>query len=176
MKFSLIFALVALTAPLAHAYNSQSGVDPRNNTSGRRGNEIETKSVLKSATASASEALVPGIVVSYDTTAQDGYTVTRAVPQTLAGQNMLACVVLDTVATGDVSYHDCAVKGYTYVRYDATTYKIDAGIPVCVDAGGKVRGCARSGSVAENTANTGIIPLATKTDSGGALPVMLNLQ
>lgn len=176
MKIFLILALAVLLAPKAHAYSSPTGVDPRNNTSGRTGNEIETKSVLKSATAGSSQALVPGIVVSYDTTAQDGYTVTRAVPQTLAGQNLLACVVLDNVATGDLAYHPCISKGFTYVQYDGTTFKIDAGVPACVDAAGKVRGCARNGAAAENTANTGIIPLATHTDSGGALPVMLNLQ
>lgn len=178
-KFLLTLGLAALLAIPTHkaqAYNSAEGVDPKNATN-NLGQEIETKVTVKSATASASEALVPGLIVMYDQTANDGYTVTRAVSQNQRGLRTLACATLDTVASGDTQYHACITKGFAMVRYDGTQAgrPIEAGAPACVNASGVVTGCLLSNAV-EATANSGIVPLKSATDSGKALPVILNLR
>lgn len=187
MKKNLILILgLALLAPTltpeAHAYSSPAGADPDKSGIGtgagqNLSNDIETKAIKKSTTAGSSEALVAGLVVAYDQTALDGYTVTRAVTQDRLGLNTLACVTVDTVATGDTAYHQCITKGMVYVQFDGTqTGKpIEAGRPACVDASGKVRGCLLS-SALEATANTGIIPLESQTGSGTRLRVLLNLR
>ncbi len=177
-KFLILAGLALLAGSLtpdrAHAYSSPTGVDPRN-SEGNLGGDIETKQTVKSAVAGSSEALIAGLVVAYDGTADDGYTVTRAVAQTVVGQNRLACVTVDTVATGDTNYHRCITKGFARVRYRASTYAIEDGRPACVDADGYVRGCWLS--AAEATANTGIIPLEAKSSADGSdLKVMINLQ
>ncbi len=176
-KNFLILGLALLAAPnLAHAYSSPAAVDPINSISGFRGQEIETKSIVKSQTAGSSEALIAGLVVGYDATAKDGYTVTRAVPQTEVGQDTLACVTIESYASADSGYRPCITKGFALVRYDGSSdHPIIAGKHACVDAGGTVRGC-RLGSAIEATANTGLIPLESKTDSGTQLRLMINLQ
>jgi len=183
-KFLLILGLALLANPFteeAHAYSSQVGVDPdksgigNGSDGGPMGNEIETKAAKKSATAGRSEALIAGIVVGYEPTAGDGYTVTRAIAQTERGLNTLAGVVTDVVATGDTSYHRIITKGFARVRYNGSVYAITAGRRACVDASGVVRGCAL-GAALEATANTGIVPLESKTGSGTDLKVMINLQ
>lgn len=183
-KYLLILGLAIMAGTItekAHAYSSQVGVDPDKSgigdgsDGGPMGNEIETKAVKKSATAGQSEALVAGIVVGYEPTAGDGYTVTRAIAQTERGLNTLACVTVDSVATGDTSYHRCITKGFARVKYNGATYAITAGRRACVRADGVVRGCAL-GAALEATANTGIVPLESKTGSGTDLKVMINLQ
>lgn len=190
MKKHLILALgLALLGTLtpeqkAHAYSSATGVDPDYSNVGNGeapsllSHDVETKAVKKSATAGKSKALVSGLVVQYSTEA-DGYTVTRAVTSGL-GQNQLACVTTDEVATGDTGYHRCITKGFSRVRYNVVdaTRAIVAGRAACVNADGIVQGCAFSGPDAvEATANTGIIPLESKSSGSGTdLKVILNLR
>ncbi len=179
-KFLLTLGLVALlTAPKAHAYSSAAGPDPKNATS-NSGQEIETKLIVKSATASASQALDKGVFVMYDTTAQDGYTVTRAIGQSggydsITGVKTLACATLVSVASGDTQYHPCITRGFANVAYDGTTFPLVAGSPACLRSDGVLRGCIL-GSPVEATANTGIVPLKSATDSGSLLPVIINLR
>lgn len=175
--------LALLGAPFitkeAHSYSSAVGVDPDatdegNGEADQFQHDVETKAVKKSATAGQSEALVKGLIVAYST-ANDGYTVTRAVTQSHAGMQRLACAVTDSVATGDTAYHRCITKGFARVRYNAGTYAIESGRHACVDAAGVVRGCWLA--AAEATANTGIIPLESKTGGDGTdLKVMLQLK
>lgn len=174
-KFLILagLAILAMT-PKVHAYSSADGVDPRNST-GNLAGDVETKQIVKTADAGESEALIAGLVVAYDASIADGYTVTRAVTQTIPGQRLLACVTVDSVATGDTNYHRCITKGFARVRYSGgVPFPITAGIPACVDAGGTVRGCNITN--AEATLNTGIIPLQSKTDSGTDLGVLINLR
>lgn len=165
----------------AKAYGSQAGADPDRTGIGDGSdepftNEVEVKAIKKSALAGASEALISGLVVMYDQTALDGYTVTRAVTATRAGISSYACTIQEVVATGDTNYHRCITKGYARVRFDGTgDAPIVAGFPVCVNASGVVRGC-KLGSALEATANTGIIPLRSNTNTGTDLPVLLNLR
>lgn len=171
--------------PTAQAYSSQAGADPDrtgigNGADAPFSNEVEVKGVKKSATAGASEALTSGLVVMYDTTANDGYTVTRAVTQSVEGHNMLACVIEDTVATGDTNYHRCITKGFARLQFDGTSQPIVAGRQVCVDAAGKARGCGFNGGAPQEgkyaTVNTGIISLRTTSLTGTDLPVIINLR
>lgn len=173
MKNFLILALgLALIAPVitekAEAYSSAVGVDPKNDDNGY-GNggygDIETKAIVKSATASYSASITPRRVLAFGTE-DDGYTVTRQVTQTAAGQRLLSCVSFDDIATGDTSYHRCITKGFVRLDYNAGTYVIEEGIPACVDSEGRVRGCNRAGG-AEATVNTGIIPLESKSSGTG---------
>lgn len=183
-KFLLLAGLALLAGPLvpkAHAYSVNAGADPDrkgilDGKSAVFSNDIETKAIEKSPTAGASEALVSGLVVMYDQTANDGYTVTRAVSQNQRGQNSLACVTTDSVATNDTAYHRCINQGFAMVRYDGSNAQtpIEAGRQACVNASGIVRGCNLSG--AEATFNTGIVPLKSATDGGTQLPVLINLR
>ena len=185
MKKSLWILGLALLVPLvnmeqAKAYSSAVGVDPfqSDNGTGNAGlGDYETKQIVKSSTASASEALVARLIVAYDTTAVDGYTVTRAVTQTVPGQQLLACITTDAVATSDTTYHRCITKGFARVKYDAAT-PIEIGRPVCANAGGIARGCILGGpNAAEATANTGIISLESKASgTGDYLRVLVNLK
>lgn len=184
----LTFAVLALSLGAmvhperADAYSSNAGADPDrtgigNGSSAVFSNDIETKAIKKSNAAGSSEALIAGLIVGYDAVAVDGYTVTRAVPQTLVGLNTLACVTTDTVATNDLQYHRCITKGFAMVRYDGTGTNagIVAGRPACVNASGLLVGC-KEGDALQSTINTGITPLKSATDSGSALPVLLDLQ
>lgn len=183
-KFLLTLGLAALSAmPInqAHAYSSAAGPDPKNAT-GNSGQEIETKLIVKSATASASQALDKGVFVMYDTTAKDGYTVTRAITQSggwdaSTGLKMVACATLVSVASGDTQYHPCITKGFANVAYDGTGAGtgLVAGVPACLRSDGVLRGCNLA-SNAEATADLNVVPLRTATDSGSALPVIINLQ
>lgn len=175
-----LFALSALHTPEARAYSSAVGVDPDkagigNGEAGPFAHDVETKAIKKSATAGKSEALISGLVLAYSSEA-DGYTVTRAVTQSHAGQQQLACAVFDEVNTGDSGYHRCITKGFARVRYNAAApFPIEAGRFACVNASGVVRGCSLSEP--EATADTGIIPLESKASGTGTdLKVMLNLR
>jgi hypothetical protein len=178
-KFLLLAGLALVAGPIlvperAYGYASADGVDPRN-SEGNLAGDVETKQVVKSAVAGSSEALIAGIFVAYDQTADDGYTVTRAVTQSAAGHKRLACLMVVDVATNDTNYHRCITRGFAKVRYRAANFTIEDGRPACVDAAGYVRGCNLS--IAEATANTGIIPLETKSAGDGTdLKVMINLQ
>lgn len=185
-KFLLFTGLALLTAPLliyekAHAYSSADGADPDHSGFGNgQGTnlqgDVETKGIKKSTVAGASEALVSGLVVAYDQTGDDGYTVTRAVTQSIVGQKRLACVTVDVVATSDTSYHRCITKGFARVQYNADNARpIEDGRNACVNAAGVVRGCYLSDP--EATANTGIIPLESKANGTGTdLKVMIDLK
>lgn len=182
----LILGLALLAVPLtflqereAYGYSSAVGVDPDKSGIGNGAGtnlegDVETKAIKKTADAGESEALIAGLVVAYDQSAADGYTVTRAVTQSTVGQNFLACVTTDTVATGDTAYHRCITKGLVRVHYNGGVRAIEAGRPACVDASGVVRGCWLAAP--EATQNTGIIPLQSKTDSGTDLRVLINLR
>jgi hypothetical protein len=182
--YLLIIGLAILAAPTnkAHAYSSAAGPDPKNATD-NLGQEIETKLIVKSGTAGSSDAISAGDVLGYDQTAQDGYTVTKSISQNQQGLKTLACVALESIATGDTQYHRCAVRGFVKVPYDgSTTAALEAGRPACVTSKGLVRGCVLGGSNnIEATANTGIIPLKSASDADttipiGFLPVMLQLR
>lgn len=178
-KFLLFLGLAALLAtPLekAHAYSSVTGADPRNG-SGNFGQEIETKQIVKSGVAGASQALIPGVFVMYDKNTIDGYTVTRAISQDQYGIHAAACLNLEAVATGDTQYHPCAVKGLVFVQYDGSgaTTPIEQGRPACFRSDGVLRGCYLANAI-EATGNSGVVPLKSATDSGSALPVIINLQ
>jgi len=178
MKIFMTLGLAALLAnpDTARAYSSSPGPDPKN-ASTNAGMEIQTRVIVKSATAGSSQQLDPGVFVGYDQTAVDGYTVTRAVSQNQRGLRTLACATLTTVATGDTSYHPCISQGVAFVQYDGTGVgtAIEAGRSACVRSDGVLRGCNLANAV-EATANTGIVPLKSATDSGSSLPVIINLQ
>lgn len=178
----LLIAGLMLFASQAHAYSSPEGADPDHSGFGNGmatnlAGDVLVKSVKKSTTAGSSEALIAGLVVAYDATALDGYTVTRAVAQqTNLALNTYACVTVDSVATGDTGYHGCIVKGFARVRYASTgTTTLVAGRQACVNASGVVRGCDY-GNALEATANTGIVPLESKTGTGTDLKVLINLR
>ncbi len=178
----LALPLTVLVPKEAHAYNSPEGSDPDRTGIGNGAwdfgtGDIETKAVKKSGTAGASEALISGLVVAYDPTALDGYTVTRAVAQqTNLALNTYACVITETVATGDTAYHRCITKGFARVRYVSSgTTALVAGRMACVNASGVVRGCDY-GNTLEATANTGIIPLTAPSGTGTDLKVLINLR
>lgn len=181
----LLAGLVILTAPFAiekaNAYSSAVGVDPDhsgygNGQADNLSGDVETKAIKKSAVASSSEALIAGLVVAYDQTGDDGYTVTRAVAQSVVGQKRLACVTVDVVASNDTSYHRCITRGFARVRYNADNARpIEDGRNACVNASGVVRGCYLSDP--EATVNTGIIPLEAKTQGTGTdLKVLIDLR
>lgn len=184
----ILAGLALLAAPLtvileeeASAYSSNAGADPDRSgigdgSSSNLGGDVETKAIKKSATSGSSQALVPGLIVGYDATAADGYTVTRAVPQTELGQKTLACVTVSDVASGDSGYHRCITKGFARVRYNGTGTKAPAaGLQICATADGHARACDL-GSAVEATANTGIRALESKSGSGTDLKVLINLQ
>lgn len=182
----LLAGLVILTAPFAiekaNAYSSAVGVDPDhsgygNGQADNLSGDVETKTIKKSAVAGSSEALIAGLVVGYDQTGDDGYTVTRAVSQAATGiaQKRLACVTVDVVATNDTSYHRCISKGFARVRYNADTFAIEDGRNACVNASGVVRGCNLGAP--EATMNTGVVPLEAKTQGTGTdLRVLIDLK
>lgn len=180
MKKFLILGLALatlFTAQNAWAYSSGVGVDPKNDDPGH-GNtgygDYETKTIVKSATAGKSASIAPRYVLAYSSEA-DGYTVTRMVTRTAAGLRQLACVSMDDIATGDTAYHRCITKGYVRVRYDGSTYGIEAGVPACVNQDGIVTGCNLS-VPGEATVDTGIIPLESKTGVGNYLKAIINLR
>jgi hypothetical protein len=186
MKKSLIlalglslFAATAFHVEKAAAYSSNVGADPKNDDPGF-GNtgygDLETKVFVKSATRGKSASISPRRVLAYSSEA-DGYTLTRQVTQTGAGQGMLACVSMGDVASGDTGYHRCITKGFVRLKYNGATYAIAAGVKACVDQEGVVRGCKKDGTDnVESTANTGIIPLEAKTDAGEYLRAVVNFQ
>ena len=197
-SFSLLLVLGAfLSAPLAHAY--QGNVPDSKNGQG----DVETKLFVKSAAAGFSDAVVAGNVLAYgiQTGENDGYTMTHIVGTTLAGQKEVACVALDSVATGDTSYHLCQTKGFVgyqspvfsteFASWSEVTTNIVAGIPACVTALGQITGCTQTAGIGgfvngQATFNLGIIPLSVTSlqsdatngpNQGGAgLAVILNLQ
>lgn len=156
----------------AHAYSSAAGPDPKNATN-NWGREMETK---LAAFSNTSQPLTPGKFVAYDLTYLDGYTVTHTIAQTQLGQATIACVVPPGATTNVNGYFPCINRGIVYVKYDGTVAQkgIVAGREACVDSTGTLRGCAMTTN--EATFTTGIIPLQSATDSGSALPVILNLQ
>lgn len=192
MKKILLLGL-ALLVPItfsdfvdeAHAYSSNVGNDP--DTSDTTGldaeGDLETRQYKKSTTAGQSEAIVKGTALRY-ADVNDGYTMTRAFAQTVAGHRRLACIALDDVATGDTNYHRCATKGYMKIRYDILTtgQPIEAGQPVCFTGFGIAAGCAQAGGGLATspmaTANgRAVMPLENKlTGQGVDLKVILNLQ
>lgn len=174
-KILILAGLALLALPLTQAHAYQSGAADPKNGNGNAGQEIETKQVVKSATAGSSDAISAGDILGYDPTAKDGYTVTKSIAQTRIGLNSIACVALDSIATGDTGYHACAVKGFVKVPYNGNTYPIEAGYPVCLTSKGVARGCS-IGIPLEATSNSGIIPLSSKTDAASDLPVLLNLR
>lgn len=176
---ALAFAIPAMLADKAEAYSSAVGVDPKNNDA-LNGNgdggygDYETKAVVKSIASTFSGAVSKGLMLTYGSEA-DGYTVTRSAARTIPNQRLIACMALDSIATGDTSYHRCLTKGFARVRYNAASYPIVAGVHACVDANGIVTGCDNANG--EATTNTGIIPLESRSSgSGNYLRVMLNLK
>jgi len=177
----LIAGLALLALPIIHveqasAYSSNVGADPKNDDPGL-GNtgygDLETKAIVKSATAGKSGAITPRRVLAYSSEA-DGYTVTRNVTRTIAGLKQLACVSMDNIATGDTGYYRCITKGFVRLKFDADTFPIEAGIHACVNSDGVVTGCSLGN---EATINSGIIPLEAKVSGTGEyLKAMINLQ
>ncbi len=193
MKNIFILVLgIFLSTPLAHAYQGNVP-DPKNGQG-----DVETKLFVKSQVAGFQDSIVPGNMLSYgvQTGENDGYTMTRIVGQTLAGQKEVSCISLDTVASGDTSYHLCQTKGFVgyqspvfgteFASWSNTTAgsQIVVGVNACVSALGQIRGC--SSTTGEATLNLGIIPLSITNlqpdvngglNQGGAgLAVILNLQ
>lgn len=179
-KFLMVLGLalaISATENKAHAYSSPVGVDPISVDDGT-GNgglgDIEVKQIKKSTVSGESDAITARRVLMY-AAANDGYTVTRVVSQTNAGMARLACVSMDSIATGDTAYHQCITKGFVRLKYDAGTYPIVAGRQACVDANGVVRGCSMGN--AEATAISGVVPLESKSSgSGEYLRALVNLR
>lgn len=175
----LALAVPALNTPSAHAYSSNVGADPEGSDPGYGNSgygDMETKAIKKSAASGVSASIAARRVLAY-TSAADGYTVTRQVTQSGAGQGLLACVSTDDIATGDTSYHRCITKGFVRLKYDGSTHALTAGRHACVDSEGVVRGCKQNGTdTVEATANTGIIPLESKSDAGEYLRAIVNLK
>ena len=125
-----LFAVTAFHAERAFAYSSNAGADPKTDDpgQGRTGyGDLETKTIVKSATAGKSASITPRLVLAYSSEA-DGYTVTRMVTRSLVGHNQLACVSTDDIPTGDTAYHRCITKGFVKVKWDASTYPVVVGL------------------------------------------------
>lgn len=193
-----IIALALLITSLcvsgnAFAYSSNVGADPVNDA-----HDVEYRVYKKSTTAGFSDAIVRGDLLSYSTQSGevDGYTMTKVGENTALDTNLVACVALDSVATGDLAYHRCQTKGFVdFLKWDATT-AIVAGQKLCPLSGigysgtagfeGRAGTCAacQIGVDADNncrldsaTTNSAIISLEAKgADSGSNLKAILNLR
>jgi hypothetical protein len=193
-----IIALALLLTSLcvsgnAFAYSSNVGADPVNGN-----HDVEYRVYKKSTTAGFSDAIAVGDLLSFSTQSGevDGYTMTKVGENTALDTNLIACVALDSVATGDLAYHRCQTKGFVdFLKYDATT-AIVAGQKLCALTGvqysgtagfeGKAGTCAacQIGADDDNncrlvsaTANSAIISLEAKASgSGSNLKAILNLK
>lgn len=180
LALGLALATPTFLAERAEAYSSNVGTDPKNDDPGFGNSgygDLETKAIVKSATSGKSASIAPRRVLAYSSEA-DGYTVTRQVTQTIAGQRQLACVSTDDIATGDTAYHRCITKGFVRLEYNGVAQPIEAGVPACVNQEGIVRGCSRNGQgvPAEATMDSLIIPLESKTDAGSYLRAVVHLR
>lgn len=149
MKLFLTIAASLVLSANAFAYSSGPAGDP---VQGFR--DVETKTVVKSATAGYSDAISKGHAVFYENAAITGlYTVSREYSGTyntaLATRLNEACIAAKDVATGDVGGFPCVVKGYVdYALYSVDTVNtpINAGDYLCIsDAAtskGRLVGCA----------------------------------
>lgn len=178
----------------AFAYSSNTGADPVNGSP-----NVETKVYKKSTTAGFSNAIARGDLLSLSTQTNevDGYTMTRVGENTSNDTNLVSCVALDTVATGDLAYHVCQTKGFVdFLRWDASAAAIVAGQKLCPLSGvqysgtagfegraGTCAACTISASADNNcrlgsaTQNSSIISLeAHGGDSGANLKAILDLK
>lgn len=172
--------LLAANVEKAHAYSSATGVDPKNDDLPANGTvdggygDYETKAVVKSTVAGVSGVVSKGLILQY-TAIADGYTVSRNVSRSVPQERLLACMALDSIATGDTGYHRCLTRGFAKVQFNAVR-PITVGVPACVDTNGLVDGCDLANG--ESTVNTGIIPLESKGVgvTGSFLKVMLDMN
>lgn len=174
-----LFAISTLHVEKAEAYSSAVGVDPKDNDelngNGNGGyGDYETKTYVKSQTATLSGAVSRGHILSYGTE-DDGYTLTRSLTRSIPNMRLASCMAIDSVATGDTNYHRCITRGFVRVKFDATSFPIVEGVPACVDASGNVTGCNNANG--EATTNSGIIPLESRSGgTGNFLRAILNLK
>jgi hypothetical protein len=177
MKISMILAVAILAMPFAaeltshqaFAYSSNTGPDP---DAGGEG-ELETRVMRKTTVGGESSSVSRGHILSY-ASAADGYTMTRIGDTSGAGQNRVACIAKDDIATGDVAYHRCVTKGYVdFLKYDASL-PITAFHNLCVSVEGIATACPASYGA---TRNTGIMSLETKASgTGSTLKAIINLR
>lgn len=168
-KYLVLIGALALFSANAFAYSSAVGPDP---DAGGEG-EMETRVFRKTTVDGESSSLSRGHILSY-ASAADGYTMTRIGDTAGAGQNRVACINVDTVATGDVAYHRCVSKGFVaFLKYDATL-PITAFHNLCVNVEGIATACPASYGA---TRNTGIMSLETKASGTGSdLKAIINLR
>jgi hypothetical protein len=158
---------LAFATQTAHAYSSVPGVDPKNGS-----DDVETKQVMKTAVAGESSSVSKGNILSY-ASAADGYSVSRISSGGASDHNRIACIAKEDIATGDVGYRRCVVKGFiNYLKYDATL-PITVFNTLCVNAEGVAVACAASYGA---TRNTGIIALETKASGTGTMKAMIQLR
>lgn len=182
MKFLSLALVLALTSVNAHAYSSNAGADPINQSP-----DVESKVVVKSAASGVSSSVSVGHILSYSTAA-DGYTVTRIGENSVRGTNQLACIAdraIATASSGSVRRTTCLTKGFVdFLRYDATS-AITAGAKLCSNGEGVAVVCAACDSLGgandckfgSATANSGIISLESKASGTGTnLKAIVNLK
>lgn len=182
MKKMILTLLMGLTlSGMAHAYSSNVGADPVNESP-----DVETKAIKKAVTDGVdgeASSISVGHILSY-ASALDGYTVTRIGANTPFGVNKVACIADRAIATSDKGYFTCITKGFVSVKYDATT-AITAGMKLCPNGEGVAVVCAGTStdpssdlSLAKGsaTANSGIIALETKASGTGTMKAIVNLK
>lgn len=175
MKTFVYAVFLLLLAPtLAHAYSSQAGLDPTTTT------EIETKAVLKLA---SSPAMAIGDILTYDTTAADGYTVTQVGATSVVGNQLVACVAMRAFASATVTYvpgtaivaavaKPCITKGLALAKYDASAAPISAGEHVCVNSVGAAVNCGATASASSQITSLQTVLSGTGTN----LKVLVNAR
>jgi hypothetical protein len=178
MKHLILALIMGLTlSGAAHAYSSNAGADPVNDSP-----DIETKAIVKSRVSGESSSVSVGHILTY-AAINDGYTVTRIGANTPFGTNKIACVADRAIASSDTGYFTCITKGLVNVKYDATI-AITAGMKLCSNAEGVAVSCAGpvngsatlSPAFGSTTANSGIVALETAASGTGTMKAIVNLQ
>lgn len=174
MKLFLTLAVsLALTAN-AFAYSSGVSGDP-----GQGFVDVETKTAVKSETASYSDAISKGHGLFYELADLDGQTVSREYAGTYntaaTARAFQACIAAKDVATGDVGGFPCVTKGFVdYALYsvDTTSTPINAGDYLCITDAATAKG--RLVPCGANVVS-GIVALEAKTAvADGTIKVMVN--
>lgn len=139
MKLFGTLLIALLVSADAFAYTSAQGNDPN------LGNyDTETKVVVKSETATYSDAITRGHGLFYSEDELTGlYKVTRTNANNgyeSAAQPYTACIAARDVETGDVAGFPCVTRGYVdYAIYDATAPILEGG-NLCVGSAATVKG------------------------------------
>lgn len=136
---NLFLLVLLLTGATAHAYESGQANPVFYGT-----HDQQFRTVVKSATAGFSDAIQIGDVLSYDVVNnQDGYTVTRVGANTVNDTNLIACISLVAIATGNTSEFRCVSQGYVGVtNWTPNSIAITQNMRLCTNASGQATPCA----------------------------------